>query len=292
MNNATPASVTAIYFDQLDESGVDSSSVLNGLASGDKLLIREIGDATNYILVSVTSVVDNTGWFTVNVTVDNSGTLFTNTENCGIVVYNFSESVTSVNTKTGAVTLVEDDLNTGNGTIASAPTTDIGGETERRLSVTGTTGITSLGTAAAGIERILTFTDVLTFTHGASLILPGQNDILTANGDSCHCVSLGGGSWIVVNYSKIIGVTPEIRRTLRFSYLSLTGTTTVDAPVAGTSSKVTFEFAKKRGTITGCQLVTGDARTAGTITAKPTINGTPVAAGGHAIADGTNTSGS
>lgn len=70
--------------------------------------------------------------------------------------------------------------------------------------VTGTTTITSLGTAAAGTKRTLRFTGALTLTHnGTSLILPGSTNITTVNGDVGEFVSLGSGNWTLTNYRPI-----------------------------------------------------------------------------------------
>ena len=91
----------------------------------------------------------------------------------------------------------------GNGTVASAGTTDIGAETQGRLTVTGTTTITSFGTVAEGTERILTFSGILLLTHnGASLILPTGANITTAAGESLEIISLGSGRWRVINYER------------------------------------------------------------------------------------------
>jgi hypothetical protein len=70
--------------------------------------------------------------------------------------------------------------------------------------VTGTTTITSFGTAAAGCWRIVTFTGALTLTHNAtSLILPSAANITTAAGDVIGAVSEGSGNWRVITYSRV-----------------------------------------------------------------------------------------
>jgi hypothetical protein len=85
--------------------------------------------------------------------------------------------------------------------IASATTTDIGAAAGAYVKVTGTTTITGLGTAAAGVVRIVTFTGSLTLTHNAtSLILPGAANITTLSGDVAEFVSEGGGNWRCINY--------------------------------------------------------------------------------------------
>ncbi|MEE9250042.1 MAG: hypothetical protein V3U93_02815 [Alphaproteobacteria bacterium] len=68
--------------------------------------------------------------------------------------------------------------------IASAATTDIWAATGDLVHITGTTTITSFGTASrAGIVREIIFDGALTLTHGANLDLPGAANIVTAAGD-------------------------------------------------------------------------------------------------------------
>lgn len=95
--------------------------------------------------------------------------------------------------------------------IASATTTDIGAATGMYVDITGTTTITSFGTADAGTKRIIQFDGALTLTHNAtSLILPSQSDILTAAGDTAVMVSLGSGNWKCVVYTKADGTPVDL----------------------------------------------------------------------------------
>lgn len=99
---------------------------------------------------------------------------------------------------TGGVTAVagNDGLNTKGADIASAATTNLAAATGVYVNITGTTTITSFGTVAAGAERVLTFTGILTITYNAtSMILPGAVNITTAAGDTLTFRSLGGGNW-------------------------------------------------------------------------------------------------
>lgn len=90
--------------------------------------------------------------------------------------------------------------------VASAGTVDIGAEESNTLSVSGTTTITSLGSAGAGVYRWLVFEGVLTLTHNAtSLILPGGANITTAAGDAGLFFSLGGGNWRCLHYPSAGG---------------------------------------------------------------------------------------
>lgn len=85
--------------------------------------------------------------------------------------------------------------------IASAGSIDIGAGTGDFITITGTTTITALGTAAAGTQRILVFAGALTLTHNAtSLILPRGANITTSAGDIAVMQSLGSGNWQCVSY--------------------------------------------------------------------------------------------
>lgn len=89
--------------------------------------------------------------------------------------------------------------------IASATTTNICATgTSHQAHVTGTTTITSFGTAAAGCWRIITFDGALTLTHNAtSLIIPGATNITTVAGDVVGVISEGSGNWRVVFLSRV-----------------------------------------------------------------------------------------
>lgn len=79
-------------------------------------------------------------------------------------------------------------LNLGSPTVeedlASAATTDIGGQGTNKLNITGTTTITSLGTDYGG-PILLRFSGSLLLTHGAALVLPyGGENFQTQAGDT------------------------------------------------------------------------------------------------------------
>ena len=89
--------------------------------------------------------------------------------------------------------------------IASAAAIDLGAATGDYVVITGTTTITSLGTASAGTERTLVFSGVLTLTHNVtSLILPGGVDIVTDVGDVATFRSEGSGNWRCTGYQSNI----------------------------------------------------------------------------------------
>lgn len=89
--------------------------------------------------------------------------------------------------------------------VASATTTDIGAASSDRVRITGTTTITSLGTAENTL-RFVHFSGALTLTHNAtSLILPGATNITTAAGDSAIFSSDADGNWRCLVYQSAAG---------------------------------------------------------------------------------------
>jgi hypothetical protein len=85
--------------------------------------------------------------------------------------------------------------------LASAGTTDIGGQNSLSVEISGTTTITSFGTNYNG-PRYIKFQAALTLTYNAtSLIIPGAASITTGAGDTCIAIpnqALNG--WTVANY--------------------------------------------------------------------------------------------
>lgn len=75
-----------------------------------------------------------------------------------------------------------DNISVHGADVASASTTNLETATGNLVDVTGTTTITAI-TLSEGHERTVRFTGVLTLTNGASLVLPGGQNITTAAGD-------------------------------------------------------------------------------------------------------------
>ncbi len=87
-------------------------------------------------------------------------------------------------------------------TVASAATCDIGAAAYARVVISGTTGITSLGTVANRL-RFVRFSGALTLTHNAtSLILPSGENITTVAGDCAIFQSDASGNWRLVAYMR------------------------------------------------------------------------------------------
>ncbi|MDE2098891.1 MAG: hypothetical protein KGL39_16680 [Patescibacteria group bacterium] len=89
-------------------------------------------------------------------------------------------------------------------TLASATTTDIGGQNSLAVEITGTTTITGFGTNYNG-PRYLRFTGALTLTHNATTLnLPYATNITTVAGDTCIAYpnsALNGWNVVMYQYS-------------------------------------------------------------------------------------------
>lgn len=80
--------------------------------------------------------------------------------------------------------------------IASAATVNLNNSTSNVINITGTTTITSF-TLSIGRERTLVFTEALTLTNSATLILPGGLNILTKAGDVLTLVGEAAGTRVL-----------------------------------------------------------------------------------------------
>ncbi len=143
-------------------------------------------------------------------------------------------------------------------TIVSTTTTDLSQAnttSSLRIKVTGTTTITSLGTAA-NLWFIVRFTGILTLTYNATtLILPGAANITTAAGDEAVFTSDGSGNWRCVSYQLASG----------FPLLPVTAAMIANATITTTQISATAG-------ILGSQLSASAAIGGGQLTANTVAN--------------------
>ena len=166
---------------------------------------------------------------------------------------------------------IEDRLGTA---IASAATTTIGTRgLGDYIHITGTTTITSFGTAAAaGVRRTLIFDGALTLTHNAtSLICPGAANIVTIAGTIIEVVAETTANWRVASITHpslsmaelgyLDGVTSAIQTQLNakaaLASPELTGTPTAPTAASTVSSTqiATTAFAVPRTSTTGSAIL-------------------------------------
>lgn len=121
-------------------------------------------------------------------------------------------------------------------TLASATTTDIGGQNSFFVEISGTTTITGFGTNYNG-PRYLRFTGALTLTHNATTLnLPGNANITTAAGDTAIAVpNLTPNGWNIVQYQRA-ATAPGVATS--FSGALADGSTATTQPAGDNSTKV------------------------------------------------------
>lgn len=91
-------------------------------------------------------------------------------------------------------------------TVASATTCDIGAAASNNVAISGTTTITSFGTANAGITRRCRATGAFLITYnGTSLITKNGKNITTKADDCFTMTSLGSGNWIMTQFDPADG---------------------------------------------------------------------------------------
>lgn len=82
--------------------------------------------------------------------------------------------------------------------LVSAATTNLAGQLQSNITITGSTAITSFGTgAAAGVRKFVTFTGTPLITHSATLICPGAANFTPAAGGTMEVISEGSNVWRV-----------------------------------------------------------------------------------------------
>jgi len=130
LNSATPASVTEIYIDDTDALSEDGGWFLDNIEVGDILSLRTTASRNKYGVYSVDSVTDNTGWWTLGVTVLSAGsTIYANTDHVQFELQKLSQAA-------GPYLLDTTDTFTGT------------------LTVTGTVAATTLTGAGSGITSL------------------------------------------------------------------------------------------------------------------------------------------
>ena len=122
---------------------------------------------------------------------------FAGSTSAGVISFTPTGTIAASNVQ-AAIAELTADLESAEATIASAAAINIGATAGRYINVTGTTSISSLGTAAVGIWKILRFSNAagLTLAYNAtSLITDTGANIQTTPYNRYLAQSLGGGNW-------------------------------------------------------------------------------------------------
>lgn len=86
-NDANPADVTELYINDTNNEGFDASTILGLLSQLNRIYVQQQDDAANATLFELTGpAVDNTGWWTVPVSVVSTLALPVNNKACAVIM--------------------------------------------------------------------------------------------------------------------------------------------------------------------------------------------------------------
>lgn len=153
----------------------------------------------------------------------------------GAIVWTVDNYVASDSTPSDGVTV-----------LPSATVVDIGAATTRTVLITGVAGVSSFGsTALDGAWRFVRFASVLVITYNAtSMVLPGNNSVTTAAGDSAIFYCASPGNWVCTAYFRNTAIAPVVGETGDFR--------TYGPVSAGTPPFVLSPHAMRNRVINGC----------------------------------------
>ncbi len=209
-NSATIGSITEIYVSYTSNNNVDATLRINSLVNNG-FYIQQLDTDANFIEVNVTSVTNNTGWATLVVTLQSTGTLPANLATVGADFNFYSSSgisVASIFSRTGNVTAQVGDYaasqvnndssqpgatvadvldNLGGGTMLAA-TYDPAAIVEQLVGLTATQALTNK--TVNGVNPVNTGSGSLAlFDDGTYKLPPGSS-----GGQSNALLSVGAGA--------------------------------------------------------------------------------------------------
>lgn len=96
-DNAALASVTKVFISEITDSSGNAQPILDGLAVGDTVLLNKEGAGNNFLFATVNGApVDQGGWWTLPVSVDDSGGSFGNNNTIVVTFIKASTSAAAI----------------------------------------------------------------------------------------------------------------------------------------------------------------------------------------------------
>lgn len=86
-NAITPGAVTAIKISRFTDEGNDAQTYLELIEIGDVFYTQTTDNSLRFITSTVTSITDNTGWWSFGVTVEDSGLIHNNNDEVGLQIF-------------------------------------------------------------------------------------------------------------------------------------------------------------------------------------------------------------
>jgi hypothetical protein len=168
-NNATVASVTALYSAKTDRSSSSLTDVLNNVAKGDYIKVWRVSDPTKWAVFAVTSSTDNTTYQTIAVTHVASSSTFSDTN---VIAFSICKAGTpgGAGGSVGSTPSVASGTGLRSGGTPGTISMDTGSDDEAG-SITFTPGGTPL---ASNIVGTVTFSAAYTNVPKAVLLTPGN----------------------------------------------------------------------------------------------------------------------
>jgi hypothetical protein len=219
-NNVTLTSATQLYISGTDDNGIDQAPVFNTLSVGSVFYVQDLSLSSTFQRWTITSITNNTGWYTLGVTLISSNNFSTIPNNHRLLVAlsaplssvtSFSAGTTGFSPSTstvGAITL-SGTLNAANGGTGNA-TYAVGD----LLQATGATTLTRLASVATGnalisggVTTASTWGKIGLTTHISGTLAPGNGgtgatatptngQLLIGNGTNFTVATLGTGTGI------------------------------------------------------------------------------------------------
>ena len=185
LDSATLGSVTAIYLNDTTNNGFDIGTIVGFLAAGYRIYIQQKNDAARAVLLQVSgTATDNTGWWTVPVTVVSSGTLYQNNADCGFI---FVLSAGAATAGAQNASLVYAGPASGN---AATPTfRSLAGGDMPRLTINTQTANYTLALADGNVAWV-----DMNSANATVVTVPSQANVTFANGTSILINRRGAGN--------------------------------------------------------------------------------------------------